>query len=118
MPQTWPSTLQAKINESGFSRKKGDTLLRTEMEVGIAKVRRRYTKGINELRVSIWVTQSQFNDFETFYDTTLAGGVLSFNFVDPITKATKVYRFKAPPETDYVGGETFAISMTWEEIPT
>lgn len=116
MAVAWPSTLQDKVNESGFNYEYPDTTIRSSMDVGMDKARRRYTKGIAMVTVTIWVDRTQYATFDTFYGTSLNGGVLTFNFTNPITLATREYRFKGGPKVRHVGGDTFEISMVWEEL--
>lgn len=114
MPESWPLTLQQKLNEANFSFTKGDTVLRSDMEVGPSKVRRRYTTSIDEITGSITVNVSEFNIFENFFETTLEGGSKSFYFNHPITGVQGIFRFKGAYKTDSLGGGIFQIKFNWE----
>ena len=117
MSQIWPSTLQQLLSEASFSYEIADTSLRTDMDIGPQKVRRRYTKPVNSLTGSIYLTQVQFNIFYSFYNTTLNGGTIQFEFNHPITGVLTNWRFKGPARVQSIGGGNFTVEFSWEEMP-
>ena len=117
MAATWPASLQQVLNEQGFTYEIGDTAIRSEMETGMPKVRRRFTKPINKLSCSILLNISQYSTFSVFFNTTLNGGVNTFNFNNPLSASTSEFRFITPPQISPLGGQVFQVSMQWEEIP-
>lgn len=117
MAQPWPGSLQQLLSEANFGLKIGDTVLRSDMEVGPQKLRRRFTKGVNTFSASIYLDISQYNIFFTFFNTTLNGGVLSFTFNHPITQVPTDFRFKGTPSISSLGGGQFTASFEWEELP-
>lgn len=117
MAQVWPITLQQLISESGFSYEIADTALRSDMDIGPQKVRRRFTKGVNTMSGSIYLTIAQYNIFYSFYNTTLNGGVLAFTFNHPITQVAYDWRFKGPARVQSIGGGNFTVDFTWEQLP-
>jgi hypothetical protein len=117
MAQVWPITLQQLLNESGFGITRGETVLRSDMDSGPAKTRRRFTKSVDSYTASIWVDETQYLTFENFYDTTLNGGTLPFTFPHPITQVPTDFRFKSPPKYSPVGGGTWSVSFEWEKLP-
>lgn len=117
MAQVWPSTLQQLLSEASFSYEIADTALRTDMDIGPQKVRRRFTKSVNSLTGSIYLTIAEYNTFYTFYNTTLNGGILPFEFNHPITQELKEWRFKGPAKISSIGGGNFMVDFSWEELP-
>jgi hypothetical protein len=117
MAAAWPVSLQEKLSEQGFGIQHGDTTLRSDMDIGPAKVRRRFTRGIDKLSCSIWLTTSEYSTFRYFYDTTLNGGVNRFEFNHPITGTLTEFRFADNPKYSSLGGGHFSVSMQWEEMP-
>jgi hypothetical protein len=117
MAETWPPTLQDKLNEEAFSFTHGETKLRSDMDVGPAKVRRRYTKSVDPISCTIDVTQGEYSDFDYFYRTTLNGGVNQFTFDHPITGVPTDFRIVGTPQTRSIGGGNFRVSMQWEILP-
>lgn len=117
MAQSWPITLQQLLSEANFGYEISDTAVRTDMDVGPQKVRRRFTRPVNFLTGSIYLTIAQYSIFYTFYNTTLNGGVLPFEFLHPVTKELKEWRFKGGARVSSIGGGNFVVEFTWEELP-
>lgn len=112
----WPVELQQKLNATDFTLKYGTSTARTDMDVGPAKVRSRYTTVVDTYSCSILIDYDQFATFTSFYKTTLANGTLPFLFNDPFTQAPATFRFADVPTLSPVGGRTFTIGMAWEKI--
>lgn len=117
MAQQWPLTLQQILNQEGFGITFGETAVKTEMDTGPVKIRRRFTEGVDTASGTIWVTAAQYSTLKTFFDTTLNGGVERFEFDHPITGTLTEWRFRAPPVVNFVGHDTYAVTMEWEAMP-
>lgn len=117
MAQPWPASLQQKLNSSGFEMIPGNPTIRSDMDTGPAKVRSRYTDAIDVYRASILLDFSEHDDFMTFYKTSLNNGVNTFEFTDPFTEQTAIFRFIESPTITALGGRTFRVNMIWEKIP-
>lgn len=117
MPQVWPTSLQTLVNEENFNYSVGNTVLRSDMDVGPSKLRRRITKSVDSLTVSINLYQTDYSTFINFFDVDCNGGVSTFNYTHPITGATQEFRFKGPPTITSLGGGYFKVSMEWEILP-
>lgn len=117
MAQAWPGTLQQLLSEANFGETEGDTVLRSDTDVGLAKLRRRFTKGVNEFTASIYLTTSQYTTFKNFFNTTLNGGVTAFTFNHPVTQVPTDFRFKGQPQYRSIGGGQWTVQFTWEQLP-
>ena len=117
MAQQWPVGLQQLLSEANFGEQDQDTTIRTEMDVGPAKVRRRFTRGVETYTGSIYLTVSQYTLFKSFFNTTLNGGVLPFTFNHPITQVPTDFRFVGTPQYNSIGGGNFTTVFTWEALP-
>lgn len=117
MAETFPPTLQEKLNEEGFSQTYGDTTIRSDVDTGLAKVRQRYTKAVDKFACTINLNKEDYNTLTTFYKTTLAGGSKTFNYDHPFTEVASEFRFVSPPSMKPKGGLWFTVTMQWEEIP-
>lgn len=115
--EVWPPTLQQLLSESNFGIDEGDTTVRTDMDTGLAKIRRRYTQGIDSVSGSVYLTKDQYTTFRNFFDTTLNAGINTFNFNHPITGDVTEYRFKGTPKYNSIGGGNFTVQFTWETLP-
>lgn len=114
MAEAWP--LSREILQSGFGQQADDAVLRTRMEAGVDKLRSRYTTPIVKSNVSMLITLAERNTLETFYNTTLQRGVLSFDYTDPIDSTSYEYRFVGTPKYSSGGGLRLLVNMTWERI--
>lgn len=117
MAQSWPVALQDRLNTESFQIKKGPTTIRTDMDVGPQKVRRRFTKAVDEYTASITITNDQYPIFESFYNTTLNGGVLAFEYNHPITQVPTDFKFKSDPVYSPMGGEYWMVTFALEAMP-
>lgn len=117
MAVAWPAALAELLNQAEFGYQFGDTTVKSSVDVGPAKVRSRYTKGVDEVKGSIDMHRDQWEDLENFYKTSLGNGVLTFNYNHPVTTAEAEFRFKEPPSIVPLGGEYFRVSMSWELLP-
>lgn len=117
MSVPWPSQLQQNLLEPTFNFKFGDSRLRTNMDVGLAKVRRRSTREIDTASGSIHLEFSDYSIFKDFYKTLINGGVTPFTIIHPIEQVTATFRFVSSPTIRSIGGGVFEVSMEWEEVP-
>lgn len=114
---TWPVELQQLLNVASFEFRYGNTALRTDMDVGPAKVRSRVTDAVDIYSCSINLDFDLKDDLDTFFKTTLNNGVNSFLFDDPFTGTPATFRFTEPPSLRPLGGRVFQVSMSWEKLP-
>jgi hypothetical protein len=117
MAQPWPAPLQDFFSEQNFQIVMDDATLRSDIDVGPQKVRRRFTKGIDIMSASIYLTTSEYSIFETFFKTTLAGGTLPFEFNHPVTGILTEFRFREKPRIGSLGGGQFTVSFDLEVLP-
>lgn len=118
MPQAWPPTLRFFIAHDGLSRSGplGGTI-RTQMDTGPAKVRRRFTAAPRRFTgVTPKMTKAELATFESFYETTLAMGALSFTAEDPLDCTSKTFRFVSGYEV-VPTGRSFRVSAELEILP-
>jgi len=114
MAQSWPLSLQQKINQAGFTNGFGNTVLRSEMDLGPEKRRQRQTRGNDSLSTSIDLDKDEYITLELFFKTTLAGGSLNFDFDHPISGDSEEFNMKEPSIVP-LGGLVYRVSMVWEQ---
>lgn len=117
MSIVWPPELQQYLDQEGYQLTLGETVVRSDMDVGPAKTRRRFTKGIDQHSAQITIDQDMFDIFQEFYKTITNGGALRFEMLHPITRETAEFRFLGPPSFKPLGGGWFQASFTLEEMP-
>ncbi len=101
----WPESLPQSPLLDGWQETLADNVLRTEMEQGPAKLRRRSTVASGRMRAQFLLSAADCALLDTFYNDTLAGGVKVFRLLHPLRNVTIVCRFAAPPEYAAVNGE-------------
>lgn len=101
-----------------FTEKVPDNLIRTEMDVGPAKVRRRTTANVRDIQFRSWLTPAQTEDLDTFFMRDVYSGALPFDYTHPRTGAVVSARFKEPPTyTDVEAGMYYEASISLEILP-
>jgi hypothetical protein len=119
MPAAWPATLpQNPYAVDGAQYRRPFNAVRTEMDAGPAKHRRRYTAVPSRLSCTLHLSKAQWATLETFYSTTLAT-VLPFTWVDFRTGAAANYRFVDAPAETYLGGDGdfWTVELQLERLP-
>ncbi len=114
----WPWSLPQRPLAQGFNERAPDTAIRTQMEAGPPKVRRRFTAGIRTMDMQLRVDADQVATLDTFYDATLAGGTLRFDWLHPRTGGALTYRFVEPPSyTPVARGRVWTATLKLESLP-
>jgi hypothetical protein len=116
---TWPATLP-QAPGLDFRESVGTLILRTEMDAGPAKQRRRGQRP-DTLSMSFVMTTAQVATLRTFVDDTIKG-VARFYFPHPRTAATIEARIVPTQEGElfvsaYLAPGYWQISMTVEALP-
>lgn len=114
---SFPSGLTSAILADGFRETLPDLALRTSMEQGPAKLRRRTTAGVAEMTFSLLLDAAGTQTLDAFYSDDLAGGTLAFDLTHPRTGDTASCRFKKPPRHLSVNGIWFRSSVELEILP-
>lgn len=118
MPVHWLESGAGVLDADSFGYSQGDTLIRSDMDVGPPKTRRRSTKSFDILDVTCRIEYTGFQTFYDFYDISINGGADYFECDNPITGVTELFRFAAPPSYKFLnGGLIMVVSMKWERQP-
>ncbi|WP_430914067.1 hypothetical protein [Methylobacterium sp. sgz302541] len=78
----WPSDLPQRVSRNGFGETFRDGRLRTAMEAGPPKMRRRFSSAVRPIQASIEVTVDGKARLERFWSEEAAGGTLPFLMPD------------------------------------
>lgn len=117
MPASWPVTLPQDVLVQGYAEAFPSTTLRTQMDAGPAKTRRRFTASVRPLRVTMPLTRAQVALLDTFYTDTLEGGALEFTWTHPRTLAAVTLRFVSPPQPVPDSGAWWRVDLDLEVLP-
>jgi len=113
----WPVGLPQRMNANGFTETLPDLALRTEMDVGPRKMRRRFTTGPTAVEGTVTLRGSQPALLEAFYRDITAGGTLPFDWTHPRTGVLKAFRFTGPPAFAPVAGDVWRATLKLEVLP-
>jgi len=114
---TWPATLPALLQISGLSETPPNNVIRTKMEIGPAKMRRRSTSGPRPISGEQILTTAQVATLDTFYVGTLIDGTTAFDWTHPRTGAAVEMRFVSPPTYAPAGGDYWRVMLKLEILP-
>ena len=111
----WPQYLPAALLINGLSKQPQSNAIRTAMDAGPKKARRRYTARTVKYTGKQVFDAAEMDVFEQFYHTVLADGVLRFNFTDPMSLETAEFRFTEDYAVNAVEG-LFEVTMQLERL--
>ena len=115
---TWPISLPTAPEGSGYTEQPPLVTIRTNMDAGPPKVRRRYTAGIRLFTFSWIMTKTQVAAFDTFFNTTCEGGALTFDGLNhPRTGSATIWRFTGQPSYVYLGPDAYRVTTSLEVLP-
>jgi hypothetical protein len=115
MPE-WPNNLPSPLIE-GYRETIPDNTLRSSVDQGIAKLRRRSTAAPRMLSVHYLFSSAQLEVLEGFYQDTLLSGVLRFDYQHPRSGAAVVCRFRQPPSIEAVSPAYSRVAIELEILP-
>ncbi len=116
---TWPPELPQSFDAEGFRETPPSLAVRSPMDIGPAKVRRRQTVGPTTFDGQLPpLSYDQANILVWFWQAVCEGGVLSFTWKHPRTQATAKCRFVEPPAmTHFAGAALWRASLKVEVLP-
>ena len=112
----WPASLPQDVLQ-GWEKSLDSGLLRTPMDQGPAKQRRRFSATARPYTVTVQMTGTQVTTFEAFFDDTIKGGSLPFDWLDPRTQTAVTFRFVKEPMERHRAGEVYQIPLQLEVLP-
>jgi len=114
---TWPASLPQR--PSFFDESFADTSIRTSMDVGPVKTRKRTSVGSKPGQVTFsGMTSTQVDILETFYKETLGSGTLPYDWLHPRTGLNKSWLFTGPPKIKRMGRTLkYYADFGLEELP-
>lgn len=115
---SWPTTLPQQLFVNGYRQSFAETTIKSEMDAGPAKVRRRFTAGVEPVSGTMLLTETQLGYLRTFFVDTLLGGSLRFSWTKPPAHtAACEMRFTESPSWTAVEPEVYEVSLSLEILP-
>lgn len=116
---TWPSSLPQIANLPGYSEQPPGNLARSTVEGAPALARRRASDNIRIFSQPMVMTAAQLQTFDDFLQNDLAGGKLSFDWVNSRTGLSARLRLTERPAYEPItGDQAWRVSLSLIEIPT
>lgn len=117
----WPTELTRDFRVDSLQETAPDLVIRTSMDVGPGKVRRRVATNTRTLQCAIDLTGTELAIFDAFFVTACAGGAVAFIKPNPRTEASTRYRFSGQPTYHprgprAGGAENWLATFTLEEL--
>jgi len=98
-----------------WTEKNIDPLVRSNMDSGEPKVRRRFTRTVRAAKVQINLLAELYPDFLNWFDNCRQG-VLPTLMVEPSGVET-IWRFASVPQYDWIDKRVVSITVNIEQLP-
>lgn len=113
----WPVSLPQYPLADGWRETAPDNIIRTAMDTGPAKVRRRGTAAPWTATAAFRLTAAQLATFRTFLAVDLADRSLSYDWAHPVTADAATWRITEPPQVVPIAGGLFwRVEMSLEQV--
>ena len=118
---SWPTVGNfPQVPQKGFTESIGTNIIRSPMDAGPAKLRRRGNRP-NTINVSFFLSQSQVDTLENFV-LNIIKGTKRFNFLHPRTNISKEMRIVAQQDgqlytLNYIGPGYYIANLILEVLP-
>lgn len=114
---TWPAGLPQRFLVDGYGEGLRDNLIRSETDIGPAKVRRRATAAPWPLTGSMLMTFAQYETFRDFVEDDLEDGAKTFWLPNQRAESgTWLVRFTEPASAQPLGVD-LRVSLSLEVLP-
>lgn len=110
----WPSDLPQQALYMNYQETPPNLVIRQTMDVGPAKVRKRFTAGVRTFRLRFHFTADELVVFDEFFLSVIDGGATAFDWVHPRTGESASCRIIPPPTYTPYGGSAAALSPDWQ----
>lgn len=111
----WPPMLPCPLMD-GYSDGVQPNVIRSDMDVGPQKLRRRSTADTVNISFNLLLKSSDVSVLDAFYRVETKSGTLPFNFVHPRTKQTVECRFLSAPSYGSRSG-WYSANISLEVLP-
>jgi len=118
MSISWPVSLPQYVEKDQYTESPPDARIRTQMDMGPPKVRRRFSAQVRPFQVVLTLDKEQLDTFDEFWRIGTAGGSLAFEFPNPRGEGMITVRFgEDAPEYGQFRGDRCSVTVQLEELP-
>lgn len=115
---TWPSGKRFTPLVGTFKESPPDNLIRSSMDKGPEKVRRRTTANIRPISFTLLLSKADTQVLDSFYTDDLYSGADEFTYTHPRTEEVVTARFASTPEyNEQAGSGFYKASISLEIMP-
>lgn len=114
---TWPATLPQVLLLEGMQEQSPNVTVRTSMDAGPAKVRRRFSAGVRNFQGRLVLTTEQVETLDVFHQETLLGGAVAFDWTHPRKGTAVAMRIIEPPAYRPLGAGQWETALSLEVLP-
>lgn len=113
----WPFNTTTHIINGSFKETPPNNTIRSKMEVGPEKIRRRTTANVRPISFVLRLTEDELDTLDEFYNDDTYSGADEFDFTHPRTAAAVKARFIQPPEYGDVKKGQYQVVVQLEILP-
>jgi hypothetical protein len=116
---SFPASLPSPTYE-GYQEQLQNTVIRTQMDAGPAKVRRRATAAVRPLSLRWVLTEAQLETFISFFEDEVVGGSIAFDMTHPRKGIERSFRFdlsQGAPAISVLSEDDYSVTASLEEMP-
>lgn len=113
---TWPVLLPAPALNS-LSEAPPNNVIRSSMDKGVAKTRRRTTASTRPISFGLVLTPAEIIILDSFYTDDTFSGSEEFTYIHPRTGTTCTARFLEPPSWQEREGVCYGANIQLEILP-
>jgi hypothetical protein len=113
----WDASLPTMPLMDAYDEALAENTIRSQMEGGPAKVRRRFTSGVRKFSVAFRMTDTQAATLDTFYTDDTYSGSVAFELTHPRTGATLDFRFVTAPRITCQSPTIYTATFELEVLP-
>jgi hypothetical protein len=117
MALVWPPTLPHVPLVEGFEETEATLTLRSSIDAGPPKVRRRFTAGIGQITCRYTLDRTLLLTLSDFYLGPAAGGAVAFEWFHPRRQVTVMVRFREPVAYRPEAPELWTATVALEVLP-
>lgn len=117
MTAAWPNTLPQQPLRDSYQEAQEPAFIRSEVDAGPAKVRRRFTAPVTRVSMQFRMTPAQVTTFETWWRDTIKLGSLSFTLTHPRTSTSTTWRNVEPYRLTPLAGDRWLVQLSLEILP-
>lgn len=113
----WPFNSETKIETGSWNESPPDNTIRSKMEVGPEKIRRRTTANIRPVSFIMNLNDAELDILDEFYTNDTFSGADEFDYIHPRTSDNVKARFADKPSYNDIIKGVYKVNISLEILP-